>query len=275
MLPLMKRKLKILFQQRWLYFNLVGAVLVAWAIITFAMSRVESFTDHGFKIEVPDLEGYPLEEIPVILDSLNLRYEVIDSVYNPNNDFGVVLEQIPTPNSNVKENRTIYLTINSEKPPMVSMPNLVNLSLRQALNTLSVLGLESDKLEYRPDICKDCVLDQKINDEKIPPGRKLEKGTKITLVLGKGRTNQLIQIPKLIGMPLEKAVLKLFEKSLNVGAVVAYDFCETAQDSAQAVVFSQKPDHSVPMGSQVDLWFTCDMDKTKDRMIKEAVLNDE
>ncbi|MFT5337799.1 MAG: beta-lactam-binding protein with PASTA domain [Luteibaculaceae bacterium] len=264
-------KILQIFKQRWFLINFGGAILSVWIVAHFSMNWVEEYTNHGFKIEVPDLSGYPLEEIPILLDSLNLRFEVIDSVYNSSTDFGVVLDQNPVAKSFVKDNRTIYLTINSRTPPMVRMPNLVNLSLRQALNILAVLGLESDRLEYRPDICTDCVLAQKWDDQKINPGTRLKKGEKITLVLGKGRTNEFIRIPNVIGNQLEKAVITLFEKSLNVGSVVLYDFCSTSKDSANAVVFQQRPNHSVPMGSQVDLWFTCNMDKTKDRILDEAV----
>ena len=81
------------------------AVLVIWGIFKF----IDSYTLHGETISVPTLEGLTTTEVESILTEKKLRFSILDSIYIAEADKGVELEQNPSPDDLVKENRIIYI----------------------------------------------------------------------------------------------------------------------------------------------------------------------
>ena len=71
-------------------------------------------TNHGDTITVPNLIGMELNEIDEFLSDRDLRYEILDdSSYSSEYPPYTILQQNPSENEKVKENRKIYLTLNS------------------------------------------------------------------------------------------------------------------------------------------------------------------
>src|SRR5690606_21950250 len=138
----------------------------------------------------------------------------VDAVYSEAHDRGVVVNQNPDPQADVKKNRKVYLTVNATLPPMVTMRDMVGLSKRQAISMLQAMGLEVDSLVYQPDICVDCVLDQRHKSAHIPAGTKLQKGEKVTLVLGSGREGRVV-VPRLTGLTYAEATEIIHLNSLT------------------------------------------------------------
>ena len=90
--------------------GLVGIILAFIFNIYFPFK-----TNHGENISVPNLIGMELNEINSFLYDRDLRYEILeDSSYSSEYSPFTVLQQNPSPGSKVKENRKIYLTINSK-----------------------------------------------------------------------------------------------------------------------------------------------------------------
>lgn len=165
--------------------NFVLAALILLVVSFLAFRFLSATTHHGSSVEVPKLVGRSMVEAEEILDDADLEYKIIDSVFKENMPKGYVVDQMPEPFDRVKDGRTIYLTINASNAPKVEMPDLVNKSMRQAVSTLTAIGLKYE-VSYRPDICVDCVLAQMYNGRAINPGFKIAKGEIITLVLGQG-----------------------------------------------------------------------------------------
>jgi beta-lactam-binding protein with PASTA domain len=69
-----------------------------------------------------------------------------------------IIEQDPAAGTDVKENRKIYVKINAAGFGKVSMPDLEQLTFRQALATIRSLGLKEGTKSYRTFIGKDVVL---------------------------------------------------------------------------------------------------------------------
>ncbi|MGA2824085.1 MAG: PASTA domain-containing protein, partial [Bacteroidales bacterium] len=111
-------------------------------------------------------------------------------VFDLNNPKGTVLHQDPYPDSRVKENRKIYLTIVSTIPEKTSMPDLKFLTLRQAINTLESCGLKTGKIFYIPSFDADAVQQQMYNGKVIAAGTHLDKGSVIELTVGMGSKGQ-------------------------------------------------------------------------------------
>jgi beta-lactam-binding protein with PASTA domain len=244
-------------------FLIIAPVLIAGLLVGGAWLWLSMYARHNVTVKVPDLRAMGFGEAKALLEKNGLRAEVIDSVYNDDAPKGSVVSQDPDSGKFVKPDRTIYLVMNARQPKMLNMPDLVNLSKRQAISVLEILGLKVASMEYRPDPCMDCVLAQLYEGKPIAADARIRKGESITLVLGKGQEGERVQVPDLRGMQFEemKAVLNL--ASLNLGLVVEVQGCgNSGCDTALARVVRQSPepapDALISPGSQVDVWLTMD-----------------
>ena len=162
--------------------------LLAVVVLTFiALWWLKATTNHGQKIEVPDLAKLQLDVVEDTLDELDLTFEILDSAnYNPDYPKFSVIEQIPKAGSFVKENRKIYLYLNPSGYRKIKIPPVVGKTRRQAEPTLKNMGFEIGKISYRPYIAKDEVLELRHKGSKIEPGAELPKTAVIDLILGDG-----------------------------------------------------------------------------------------
>ncbi len=217
---------------------------------------------------------FSIDELDGFLEEKKLRYVVMDSIYDTKAEKGVVIDQDPKPNFKVKQNRTVYLIVNAMSPPKVKMPRLVDLSLRQAIAMLETYGLKVGALEYVPDLAKNAVLVQKINDKEIEPGTMIAKGTTVDLVLGDGLSDESVMVPLLIGMTTDEALAVFKESFLNHGALVYDSSVKDKSDSLIAKAWKQSPAITeegslMNLGGYVDLWFTLLEDKINEENIDE------
>ena len=70
---------------------------------------------------------------------------------------------------------------------MVSIPDLVEKTFRQAVPTLEAVGLHEGTISYKPYLGKDMVLEMRLDGKKLKAGDKVLKSSKIDLVLGDGK----------------------------------------------------------------------------------------
>lgn len=249
----------------------VRHILIAIAVTLFFISSVfvflRIFTRHGQALSVPDLMGLSLSDADSVLLERELRYQVVDSVYHINAERGSIIDQNPSPAFKVKENRTIFLTINAFNPEIIKMPNLVGVSLRQAGAIIQTAGLKIGRLTYVPDIAVNNVLKQKYRGEEIEEGDSIPKGSAVDLVLGRGLSDDKTAAPNLIGLLFDEAKERIISRYLNLGAVIFDRSFDNAEDSATAFVWKQRPVYNeeeeilISLGATVDIWLTSDSTK--------------
>ncbi|HPQ09492.1 MAG TPA: PASTA domain-containing protein [Bacteroidia bacterium] len=170
--------------------HFVGAVISVFLFLWFISYYLDTYTNHNKYIATPDVIKLPINEASKIITSKKLRFLIIDSIYKPEEKPGIVISQNPDPNTNVKENRTIYLTVTTYLPPSVQMPKLIDLSERQATMILSSYDLKLGKIIYEPSYCNGCVINQLYKNKPIEPGTYIKKGSVIDIVVGtKGAIN--------------------------------------------------------------------------------------
>ncbi len=109
------------------------AVVSVIAVLWIMFKLLNIYTHHGETAEVPDFKGKKIEELAGFIQNKNVRYLIIDSIYDPKEKPGIVVKQDPEPKSQVKHNRMIYLYVTSTQAPQIAMPKLVDRSTRQAL----------------------------------------------------------------------------------------------------------------------------------------------
>ncbi|WP_162127796.1 PASTA domain-containing protein [Flavobacterium phycosphaerae] len=171
------------------FFAQILAAMTIVAIISYLFFHWITYTTrHGQEITVPDLSKLSAEQAEEKLDALDLDYIILDTVdFRPEFPKLTIVEQEPKAGSKVKEGRKIYIKINASKYTMVSLPDLVEKTYRQAVPTLEAVGLLEGTITYKPYLGKDMVLEMRMNGKKLKAGDKVLKSSKIDLVLGDGK----------------------------------------------------------------------------------------
>jgi beta-lactam-binding protein with PASTA domain len=239
--------------------HFVISVVVAGIIFWASFKSLGSYTHHGITIAVSDFSNIKTEDLNKFISDKQLRYEVIDSIFDSKVAAGVVIKQDPEKNIAVKQNRIIYLTVSAKLPPLIKMPNLVDASMRQAQAMIESDGLKVGTREYRSDPCVNCVLAQMMKGKKIDAGTMIPKGSVIDLILGKGEKDEKINIPCLIGLSQKDALNKITENGLSEGTIKCID-CKTSADKENAKVYKQTPSCSsnamINFGNAIDLFIS-------------------
>lgn len=217
--------------------NLFAAIFTVITILFIAFFSLRYYTKHGQGINVPSVKGMAFTDAVSKLESMGLRYEV-DSVYFMDKPPGMVIDQDPDANTFVKDNRTIYLTINTSQAPNVRFPDIEFKSLREVQSILQGFGLKVGDTTYKADVSRDVVLEAAYNGRTLEVGDVLPKGSSINLVLGDGRGNEEVDIPNLIGLTRDEAVFALKGSMLKLGTIT-YEGAVT--DSSNAVIVMQTP----------------------------------
>ena len=221
------------------FFRSIIILLIVTISIFFIVTAIlNSYTHHGENISVPELRGLKISKLDSILKTHSFHYKIVDSLYDGEKESGIILDQDPPPKSKVKENRTIYLTINATQPPDVKMPDLVDVSFRQAEAMLQSFGLITGDIIYRSDLAKNAVLGQLYKNKNIKPGTMIPKGAVIDLILGDGLENVEVNVPDLIGLTLDDASGLLRKASLTISNI---HFDTDVSDSLVARIYMTKP----------------------------------
>ena len=171
---------RFLYSRRFLK-HLLGMTVIVCVLVWIALFALKIYTRHGKYYIVPDYTGKKIDEVISSQEATIFNFVVIDSVFDLSRPKGSVLHQDPYPDSKVKENRKIYLTIISFTPEKISMPDLKFLTLRQAINTLTSYGLKPGRISYIPTFDADAVQQQRYQGKVIAAGTKLDKGSVIDL----------------------------------------------------------------------------------------------
>ena len=249
-----------------LMWNAVLIVLTFFAIMVVWSVAMNIITRHGSHRTVPDYMGVKITDVQQAAKKGGFKIVIVDSLFVPAYEGGIVLDQLPKGGVEVKAGRKVYVTINSFRQKMVKVPYVAGRSLRQAKNMLEVAGLGIEKLVYEEDIATNYVL------AELVEGKELSEQSNVEIEIGEGgvlkvgvepEKNTTI-VPKAIGQGLSAAKSRLWEQGLNVGKV-KFDEGVNLLNQKNARVCKQSVNHnaSVELGTAVDLWLTLDEEAVK------------
>ncbi|MEX0362147.1 MAG: PASTA domain-containing protein [Allomuricauda sp.] len=163
------------------------AMVVAVLLVLITLQWLKSSTNHGEFVEVPDFSRMSVMEMRDAVEDAGLRYQVLDSSnYNPDFPRFSILEQDPPAGNKVKANRKIYFTVNPSGYKKVSVPDIIQVTQRNARTMLQAVGLEVQRVTYIDELGRDMVYRMKHKGKHIKPGDKLPKTSKIELICGNG-----------------------------------------------------------------------------------------
>ncbi|QHL86832.1 PASTA domain-containing protein [Nibribacter ruber] len=230
-------------------------VLVLLLLFLFFFVYLPSTTNHGDTITVPKITGMTVDELEDFLGDKDLRYFVSDSTYQQGVAPFSVVTQDPKPGEKVKSGRKIYISINMKNPPLIKMPKLIDGSVKNAEMILKSYDLLLGEIKYVPDLAENAVLKQFVNGREIKPGEPVAKGSRVDLEVGNGLGNEELEVPDLLGMPLDEATILITGQNLQLGTVI---YMAAPNGEANGTVLKQRPISGegamIRTGQLIDLW---------------------
>jgi beta-lactam-binding protein with PASTA domain len=246
--------------KRSLIVNILVAIALGILIIWTFLQLLGMFTRHGEYLTVPSVIGKTTKEAVKLLEGKGFDVMIQDSVFVDTAKRGIVLKQLPDPNSTVKVNRTVY-------------PALQGKTLSYALEILRRSHLELGDTTFKPDFMRGSVLQQSFKGVQIMPGSKVPWGSPIDLLVGSGLTMEKIKVPNLLGMTYQEAKVMLEANTIELGAVI---IDADVKDTAIAYIFKQSPpvkdEDDFPTyilpGQLMDIWLSVER-----KVIPDSTLN--
>jgi eukaryotic-like serine/threonine-protein kinase len=219
--------------------NLLAALALFLLVIFIVLQLLGWITKHGEYLTVPAVKGKNTQEAIKLLESQGFDVAIQDSVYTDTLPRGTIIKQLPDPNSTVKINRTVFITVNRYVPPMIAMPSLEGKPLNFALDILDRSHLQLGDTVFRADFMKGSVIEQQYKGTKILPGAKVQWGSEITLVVSRGLEETNLLVPDFIGKTYGEIKAELDSMGVLVTPVPTPD----VRDTMAAYIYRQNPPH--------------------------------
>jgi serine/threonine protein kinase/beta-lactam-binding protein with PASTA domain len=193
--------------------GITAAFVVISALFIGAMLYLNNPLEKVPDIVVPDLMGLRYEAVKNAGEYEGLVLEVEDSQYNELYERGAIVSQKPRAGTKVKENSVVRLVI-SNGQKVVKMPNLFGLEETEAYRQLAELDLDYQKIEvFSEQPAGTVIATDPGYDSEIPAQ------TVVKLHISMGPENKVVQVPDVVGLPLEEARARLTEVGLEVGGI--------------------------------------------------------
>jgi beta-lactam-binding protein with PASTA domain len=256
--------LGFLFRKKF-YIHFGISVILTVVLLLVVIVFLRTYTRHGDAYVVPDLEGLTLDQLHENEATRVFNFLVTDSVYDNSLIPGSVIKQNPSAGSKAKEGRTIYLTVVSYTPKMSIMPELKDLTVRQAVTTLRTSGLKIRRLLFTPYFAGNSVIGQYYNGDTLIAGTEILEGSEIDLQAGLGE-NQRSRVPFVLGLTLDEASGALQMASFNAGMKHYFD----EPNPIHSKVYRQYPQWNVEMfpGDSITLYFRSDLTFNFDSLLR-------
>jgi beta-lactam-binding protein with PASTA domain len=178
--------------------QLLRALVISVVAVLLLMQLLRLITRHGKSISVPNLVGMELSEATDLMIEQQLSIKVIDSSkYDPSYPKFAILDQSPKAFKAVKAKRKIYVSINPSGYSSVSIPDIIQITKRNAISKLNAVGLQIDTITYIPALGKDMVYAIKFEGDSIAIGAQLPRMSKIELVCGDGSRTKVEDLEEL------------------------------------------------------------------------------
>lgn len=207
--------IKQVLTNKWFYYITGGfllfAVLMGTLLNFFIMPGYTNFNEG---VTVPDVTKISLDEAETLLTDYGLRYEVLDRRANATYPANYIIDQSPQALQLVKPNRKVYLTVNTEISPKAVVPNVVDLSFRNAKIQLENYGFTLGTTSYESNRFRNTVMRQ-----SLTPGDTVDRGETINLVISDGLGDRIVSVPDITGLRLSQAQQQVRRAGLRVGEI--------------------------------------------------------
>lgn len=181
------------------WLNVLAMILVLAGIPTLAFCSLSWFTNHGEKIEVPDVRTMSFERAKQILESDGFEVVISDSLDTRDVRPGAVYDQTPKAGSEIKSGRIIYLVTRYQNEALIAIPKLVGEhSYREAKIILTNLGFRFTPDSLVDDEEEGYLLGIYQGTKRLYAGDKVSKSRPLTLHVGSGIMHDSIETDTII-----------------------------------------------------------------------------
>ncbi len=195
----------------------LGIPFVALLLIGLIIDQMVMpvITRQGADFPLPSFVDMKVIEAEMELENLELSYQIAGEEYAPGKEKGMILNQFPIAGTRVKPGRQIKFVI-SMGQKYVKIPQVGGKSVRQATLDLEAAGLILGEVSWA---FSDTIPERVVVFSYPATATEVPMGTKVNLMVNRGRASEYTYVPKMVGMPLEDAVKLLEQKGLKVGIV--------------------------------------------------------
>jgi len=238
--------LKQIFTNKLLYISIAGVITFgALTILVVDNWIMPAYTNYNEGVTVPDLTKISLQEAESLLESYGFRYEILDRRAHSSYPPDYIIDQAPAPRQIVKPNRKIFLTVSTDTRPTVVVPNVENMSLRNARIQLENSGLEVGVISMESGRFRDTVIRQ-----SIAAADTVDQGTVVDLAVSDGLGDELVRVPEIVGLPYQEAQQRILEAGLRIGQITY----QPDRETTPYTVLSFTPDREELLeGRELDL----------------------
>jgi serine/threonine protein kinase/beta-lactam-binding protein with PASTA domain len=221
--------------------------LILLVALGFAASFIARTLLYVDVVKVPKVLGESEEDAKEILERVGLKMEVRDRQHNMHFEEGTVIQQYPNEGTENKVTNPVLVVV-SLGPEKTKVPFLINKSSAEALLELQAANLKEGEITTR---YSDTVAVGVVMDQYPDPGKTVDEGTEVDLVISSGPDIKQVVVPSVLGDPLQTAENKL----INAGLVIADKFRQDSDTIPEGRVISQsiEPNSVVDDGSSIVL----------------------
>ena len=160
-----------------------------------------SYVGYNNEHYLPDLRGEFVEKADFKLRSLGFKTDLISVPISKDYSPGTVIKMHPRAFTKVKEARSINLPVAGKMNDII-IPNLINISLRNAKLNIYRIGLGIDTIIFEYD---NTVKDGKITFQLPRSGKVVKSFTNMTLGISRGIPPDYYIVPDVINLSLRRA----------------------------------------------------------------------
>lgn len=230
-------------------FNKTNIIWVVVALLGLALGMLTTNRDliFGKEVKVPDVTGMTQKDAFTTLTEKDLKMRVLKQVTSDKYDAGRIISQEPQSGETVKTGREIEVVV-SKGGEMAEVPRLIGKDLGVATSLLEDAGLEVGDVErtYDEEETANTVLEQEPSG-----GKEVKSGSKVNLVVSKGKKPAGSQVPEVVGMYLSEAKGTLEAAGLVLGEISKED--STKYFTGQVTMQEPKAGTEIEQGTQVNL----------------------
>ncbi|MBM4158276.1 MAG: PASTA domain-containing protein [Ignavibacteria bacterium] len=225
--------------------SILAGILVV-LILLFNYLIMPIYVKHSRTVIVPNVIGMNFMEAKKILEDAGLDVKQGDIRYDETKPIGLVIDQNPQNQQEVKSGRRVYLTITGGEQ-LVDVPKLTGRTLRDAKFALEQRSLQIGEIakKFSHEFAEDVVISQ-----VIQPGSKVKKSTKIDLIVSNGPLLGNIIVPNFVGRNIDEVKKTIIEKKLKLGKIT---YQQSDQPPGQILDQYPKKDKSAKEDTSVDL----------------------
>jgi hypothetical protein len=168
------------------FVHLLAIAVLTCLIVYIVLRNIDVYTNHNQAVNVPDVRGLQVEDAAPFFEQNRLRYVVIDSVFLKEAKPGAIVDLLPEANSKVKKNRIVYVTVNAKTEETAPVPDMTDISFRQAYALLRARGFVDVEHKYVSGEYRDLTLGVEYEGRQIGSGMRVPLTAKLILVVSDG-----------------------------------------------------------------------------------------